>query len=104
MGSIAASDKISMSSSTLYINNLSFSAFNFTAFSDFGTGIYTLIDAGTISGDLGSNLTGAIDGFSATLLKSGDDLVLNVVPEPGTWILLATACLGLFVGKRMWRT
>ena len=42
-----------MSSSTLYLNGQNFSDFNFTALSGFGMGIYTLIDAGTISGNLG---------------------------------------------------
>jgi autotransporter-associated beta strand protein len=100
LGSTLASDMISMSSSTLYLNSQDLSAFNFTALDGFGSGIYTLIDAGDISGDLGRNLTGAIGDYSATLSKSGNDLVLTVVPEPGTWMLLAAACLGLFVRKR----
>lgn len=102
LGSISASDKISMSSSTLFINNLDFYDFHFTALSGFGTGIYTLIDAGTISGQLGSKLTGPIGNYSGTLSKSNNDLILTVaVPEPGTWILLASACLAIFAGKRM---
>ena len=101
LANTAASDKISMSSSTLYLNGQDFSDFNFTALSGFGNGTYTLIDAGTISGNLGSNLTGPIGAYSGTLSISGNDLVLNVVPEPGTWVLLATMCIGLFV---YWRT
>ena len=104
LASISNSDMISMGSSTLYLNNQDFYDFNFAALSGFGKGIYTLIDAGTISGNLGSKLTGAIGGFSATLSKSGNDLVLNVVPEPGAWMLLAAAYLGLFVRKRLRRT
>lgn len=103
LGSISESDKIFMSSATLLINGLDFSYFNFTALDGFGPGTYTLIDAGNIFGNLGNNLTGSINGYSATLSKSGNDLMLTVVPEPGTWVLLAAACLGLFVGKRMRR-
>jgi autotransporter-associated beta strand protein len=101
LASTSNSDMISMSSSTLYLNNQDFFDFNFTALSGFGQGTYTLIDAGTISGDLGNNLTGTIGDYSATLSKSGSDLILTVVPEPGTCMLLAAACLGLFVVKRM---
>jgi autotransporter-associated beta strand protein len=101
LASISTSDLISLGSSTLYLNNQDFSDFNFTALSGFGQGMYTLIDAGIISGNLGDNPSGTIDGYFATISKSGNDLVLNVVPEPGTWALLAAACLGLFVGKRM---
>jgi hypothetical protein len=101
LANTAASDKISMSFSTLYLNGQDFSDFNFTALSGFGNGTYTLIDAGTISGSLGSYLTGNIGAYSATLSTSGSDIVLTVVPEPGTWVLLAIACVGFFVGKRM---
>jgi autotransporter-associated beta strand protein len=103
LASTSASDTISMSSSTLYLNSQDFSDFHFTALSGFGNGTYTLIDAGTISGSLGSNLTGPIGDYSGTLSISGNDLVLNVVPEPGTWVLLATACVAIFIGKRMGR-
>jgi autotransporter-associated beta strand protein len=107
LGSISESDKISMSSSNLNFmningNGLDFSYFNFTALDGFGPGTYTLIDAGTISGNLGKNLTGTIGDFTGTISISNNDLILTVVPEPGTWMLLA-ACLGLFVGKRMRR-
>ena len=101
LGSILASDKISMTNSTLFLHNLDFSDFTFTALSGFGKGTYTLIDAGIISGSLGPNLTGPIDGFSGTLSISGNDLMLTVVPEPAAWILLATAGLAFLTGKRM---
>jgi autotransporter-associated beta strand protein len=101
LAAVSASDMISMSSSTLYINNLDFTAFNFTALSGFSVGTYTLIDAGTISGNLGSNLTGAIGSYSGTLSKSGNDLILTVaVPEPGTWILLAMGFLAMIAYRR----
>jgi fibronectin-binding autotransporter adhesin len=98
LASPSASDKIAMGTSTLYINNLDLSAFNFSPRSGLGMGTYTLIDAGTISGNLGSNLDGTIGGLPATLSISGNDLVLTVVPEPVNLVLLATAALGLIGG------
>jgi len=101
LASVSRSDKIAMSSSTLYINNLDFSAFNFTTLSGFGIGTYTLIDAGTISGSLGSNHSGPIGNYSGTLSTSGNDLILTVaVPEPGTWILLAAGFLAMIAYRR----
>jgi fibronectin-binding autotransporter adhesin len=97
LGSITASDKISMASRTLNLNNQQFDDFTFHPLNDFGQGIYTLIDAGTITGSLGSFLTGTISGRTATLGISGNDLVLTVVPEPSVWVLLALASLG-FLG------
>jgi hypothetical protein len=90
-----------MSSYTLNLNGLDFFDFTFTALIGFDNGTYTLIEAGTISGNLGSNLTGNIGDYPATLSISGNDLILTVaVPEPGIWILLATACLALLTYKR----
>jgi fibronectin-binding autotransporter adhesin len=100
LASTSTSDKISMSNSTLYINNLDLSAFTFTALTGFGPGVYTLIDDKTISGNLGSILTGMIGDYPITLSKSNNDIILTVVPEPGTWLLMATACLG-FLAKMM---
>ena len=62
------------------------------------------VDAGTISGSLGGNTTGTINGHAATLAVQGNDLVLNVVPEPSTAALLGVGVLGL-VGyglRRRW--
>jgi fibronectin-binding autotransporter adhesin len=92
----AASDLISMSSSILALNGQQFADFNFNALAGFGPGTYTLIDAGSISGTgLGGTVTGQISGLDATLMVSGNDLVLNVVPEPGTLAMLITTCLAL---------
>jgi autotransporter-associated beta strand protein len=99
LGTLTSSDKISMTASTLYLHNQAFSDFTFTAAGGFGEGTYTLIDAGAISNALGSDLSGTINGRSATLGISGNDLVLTVVPEPGTWVLLAIVGLALAVGK-----
>ena len=85
----------------------SFSSFNFTPLSGFGQGTYTLIHAGGRTGSLSSsNLSGAIgSGYSGTLSVVGNDLVLTVVPEPGTLALLIAAGAGLLAwgvtgGKR----
>ncbi|MGA2060897.1 MAG: autotransporter-associated beta strand repeat-containing protein [Thermoguttaceae bacterium] len=96
LANTSANDKISMSNSTLFLNNQDFSDFNFIVLSGFGTGIYTLIDARAISGNLGNNLTGNVGDYSATLSQSGNDLILTVVPEPGVGVLLMTACLAVF--------
>jgi ABC-type Na+ efflux pump permease subunit len=47
------------------------------------------------SGTLGADISGSIAGYSATLAISGNDLVLNVVPEPSTIALLGVAVIGL---------
>ncbi len=46
------------------------------------TGGYPLIAAGSISGSLGPRTSGTVNGFPATLGIQGNDIVLNVVPEP----------------------
>ncbi len=78
------SDMVSMPVGALTLSGQQFSDFNFTALSGFGPGAYTLIDAGSISGSLGANTGGMIDGLTASLAISGNDLVLTVVPEPTT--------------------
>jgi autotransporter-associated beta strand protein len=100
LANTAASDKISMTGSTLYLNAQQFSDFVFTPLGGFGAGTYVLIDAGGIQGSLGDDLSGNIGGLSASLSTSGNDLMLNVVPEPSIWLLLATAGLALFANVR----
>jgi autotransporter-associated beta strand protein len=103
LANTAASDKISMTGSTLYLNGQQFADFTFTVLSGFGSGTYILIDAGGIQGSLGNNISGDIGGLSVSLSMSGNDLVLNVVPEPSIWILLATFGVGLFAyTRRRW--
>jgi autotransporter-associated beta strand protein/T5SS/PEP-CTERM-associated repeat protein len=88
------SDEVYMPTSLLSLNGQQISDFNFTALGGFMPGTYTLIDAGSISGSLGAITDGAINGLPASLAIQGNDLVLTVVPEPGTLGLLC----GLGVG------
>ena len=104
LGTLGSSDLISMSSSTLYLNGLEFSDFEFTALSGFGEGTYTLIDAATTSGSMGNNCTGMIGRYRGTLSVVGGDLVLRTtaVPEPGMLAMLIAAGAGTVVGA-WWR-
>ena len=52
------------------LNGQQFSDFNFTPLAVFGPGSYDLIDAGSISGSLGANTSGTIDGYPATLARA----------------------------------
>ena len=76
----------------LTLNGQQFSDFNFTWSANFGPGIYALIGFGSSSGSLGANTSGTIDGYPATLAVQGNDLVVNVVPEPSTAALLGPRC------------
>ena len=89
-----ADNEISMPAGLLALDDQQFSDFNFMFLNGFGRGTYTLIDAGSVSGQLGANVHGTIDGYPATLAVRGDNLVL-IVPEPSTLALLAAGVLGL---------
>ena len=100
LGDVANSDLISMPGSTLNLGGQNFADFAFTTNDNsFGPGVYTLIDAGAITGSLGTSLTGSVAGLPATLSlsASGNDVILSVVPEPGTFALLLVAAIGLAV-------
>jgi autotransporter-associated beta strand protein len=98
------SDEILMSAGTLELNGQQFSDFNFTPLAGFGRGTYTLIDAGSITGSLGSTTSGTIDGLQASLAVKGDNLVLNVVPEPSTLALLVAGAVGVAGFARRWKS
>lgn len=96
------SDMVLLTSGTLNIGAgiLEFEDFDFTALSGFGPGSYTLFDtSSTIAGSLGSSLSGTVGGYSATVAISGNDLVLNVVPEPAGVLLC-----GLGLAAVLWRS
>jgi len=97
LGSI--SDKILLSGSSklnIGASLLEFGDFSFTADAGFAPGVYTLIDtsvANAISGVLGSNLTGMVGSYTATLSMgvngSGyQDIILTVVPEPSAFYMM----------------
>jgi len=92
---ISTDNEVLMPSGQLILSEQQFSNFDFTAQAGFGEGTYMLIDAGSISGSLGNDLSGTVNGLPATLAVQGNDLVLNVVPEPSTLALLGAGILGL---------
>jgi autotransporter-associated beta strand protein len=89
------SDEVYMPTSLLSLNGQQFSDFNFTPLGGFGPGTYTLVDAGSVSGGLGASTSGFINGWPANLGIQGNDLVLTVVPEPGTTMLVLVGGLCL---------
>ena len=95
----STSSQVLMPSGQLVLSGQQFTDFNFMWSTNFGPGSYDLIDAGSILGSLGSNASGTIDGYAATLAVqssgSNQDLVLNVTPEPGTLALLGAGTIGL---------
>jgi len=92
----STSDMISCGS--LVLNGQQITDFSFTPTANFGPGTYPLIAFGSLGGTgLGSNISGTVDGYPANLAIQGNDLMLNVVPEPSTLALLGSALLGLGV-------
>ncbi len=88
------SDMVYMPSGRLALNDQQFADFYFTPLGGFGEGAYTLIDAGSITGNLGTSTSGTINGLPAYIATQGDSLVLTVVPEPSTLAILLTAAVG----------
>ena len=87
------SDMISCGS--LVLSGQQFSDFNFTSTANFEPGTCDLIAFTSSSGSVGANTSGIIDGLPATLAVQGNNLVLNVTPEPSTLALLAAGVIGL---------
>lgn len=97
LGAVGASDKIVLTLGTLNVGVLDFTDFTFNALAGFGAGQYVLFEASSaIAGSIGV-ATGTINGQSATLAFSGNNVVLNVaaIPEPSTVVMLLVGVLGL---------
>jgi autotransporter-associated beta strand protein len=91
----SASDLIAMPQSTLSLNGQQFADFVFSPQPGYGPGVYTLIDAREIFGNLGTDREGVVGGYSAVLSTTGGKLTLTVVPEPSTLVLLGALVVAL---------
>jgi hypothetical protein len=102
------SDKVALTSGPLSIGNglLNLNDFVFTDAGGFAGGSFTLFDgASPIVGTLGSSLSGTVLGLNATLglADNGNDLVLVVVPEPGTAFALLAGLSALALRRKRTR-
>lgn len=105
LDAIGASDLVTVASGTLAIGSglLEFSDFAFTPLAGFGQGTYTLFSAAAITGSLGSETTGSINGLASSLQVSGNEIQLVVVPEPAASALIALGIglAGLILRRRV---
>jgi uncharacterized repeat protein (TIGR03803 family)/autotransporter-associated beta strand protein len=85
-----------ISCNSLTLGGQQFFDFSFPYTANFAPGTYYLIESGSApSGTLGTITSSTIDGYPATLAVEGNNLVLNVVPEPGALGLLGAGVIGL---------
>ena len=101
----AISSKVSVTGTLNIGGSLDFNDFNFTQLSSFSPGPqqFTLFHSDhAITGSLGANFIGSINGIASNLAISGDDVVLQVVPEPNALSMLAGS-LGLALGLQRFR-
>jgi autotransporter-associated beta strand protein len=105
LGSVAASSKVALTAGSLNIGaaKLAFGDFRFLTGNGFGQGVYTLFDTssaivGTLDAAPG-NLAGTIGLLPATISlgDGGRDILLTVIPEPGSLTALFGG-LGVLVG------
>lgn len=96
----SASDKVAVTAGTLALNSQEFDDFTFNTLAGFAPGTYTLFESVATTGSLGSNLTGKVGGYDASLKLDGNNIVLNVVPEPATMCLLALGSVAAIVRRR----
>lgn len=101
LGAVGSSDMIASGALTIGSGTLGFDDFNFATITGFGAGAYVLFQSTGITGslDLG-NLTGIIDGWESNLSINGNDIYLNVVPEPSTAVLFGLGISALLFYAR----
>jgi len=94
-------DQVSMAGNALNVGTLDFADFTFTPLAGFGIGIYTLFDAGSVSGSLGT-ATGTIGTYDGALsINTGTgDVNLTITPEPATLALVVLGGVGILARRR----
>jgi hypothetical protein len=107
LAATGVSDLITLSGlTTVNASALAFDSFDFNTLAGFAnTNTYTLMSltgGGSWSGF--STLTGTVGGSDGTISLLGNDLVLNVVPEPSTWVLLAGGLTTVLLLRRRRRS
>jgi hypothetical protein len=107
LAATGVSDLITLSGlTTVDASALAFDSFDFNTLAGFAnTNTYTLMSltgGGSWSGF--STLTGTVGGSDGTISLLGNDLVLNVVPEPSTWVLLAGGLTTVLLLRRRRRS
>ncbi len=107
LAATGVSDLITLSGlTTVNASTLAFDSFDFNTLAGFAnTNTYTLMsltNGGSWSGF--STLTGTVGGSDGTISLLGNDLVLNVVPEPSTWVLLAGGLTTVLLLRRRRRS
>jgi autotransporter-associated beta strand protein len=100
------SDLVTVASGTLAIGSglLNFDDFAFTNLGGLNQGTYTLFSAATLSGSLGTSLSGSISGgYTGTLQTSGNTIQLVVVPEPAGIALAGIGVAAAALVRRLCR-
>lgn len=94
-------DQIALTSGILDIGTgLSFSDFDFNLLAGFGPGKYTLFATEeTIVGSLGIS-EGQLGDYDAALFIQGNNLVLQVIPEPAAWVLPGLVVMTFALARR----
>ncbi len=101
----STSDRVNVTTGQLGIGTgvLEFDDFTFTESAGFGPGTYTLFDSTQdLFGALGANLSGTIVGDlvgTLSLADTNNDIVLTVIPEPGSAIFFLGG-LSLLASRR----
>ncbi len=90
-------DQVVVSSGSLTIDGLEFGDFDFNLLAGFAPGMYVLFESSDLIGSLGGQVSGVLDGYTATLGIAGDSITLAVIPEPSTVAALSAMVVFGFV-------